>query len=133
MSSILLFNIIFILTFNKQHKFICRLPKYLCSKCLWYICTNNYINTPNTQPSLPYWMAITLPIGHLFLLVSSHNKTMYSTLKFLTILLHLWQTCKVAKTSFFHLLQNSFAKCCTCLHPVSYNICLLSGTLLGVV
>ena len=91
------------------------------------------ILTLQTQPSLPYWMAITLPIGHLFLLISSHNKTMYPTLKFLTFLFHLWQTCKVAKTSFFHLLQNSFAKCCTHLHSVSYNICLLSGTPLGVV
>ena len=47
------------------------------------------------KPSLPSWMAITLSIGYVFLLVSSRNKTMSSTLKFLTILFNLWQTCKV--------------------------------------
>ena len=47
------------------------------------------ILTLQTKPSLPSRMAITLSIGHLFLLVSSHNKTMSPTLKFLTILFHL--------------------------------------------
>ena len=41
---------------------------------------------------------------------------MSPTLKFLNILFHLWQTSNVAWTSFFHLLQNSFAQCCTHLY-----------------
>ena len=54
------------------------------------------ILTLRTKPLLPSWMAITLPIGHLFLLASSRNKTMSPVLRFLLILFHLWRTCKVA-------------------------------------
>ena len=49
LSSILLFNITLTLTFNKQHKFVCRSLKYTfagrSSICFWCICTNSYINT----------------------------------------------------------------------------------------
>ena len=63
-----------------------------------------------TKLSLSFWIDATQPIRHLFLLVSSRNKTMSPTVTFLAILLHLWQNCKVAYTSFFNLVKNSFAK-----------------------
>ena len=120
LSSILLFNVIFILTFNKQHKFICRLLKYSCPKCLWSICTNNYINI-ETKPSLPSWMAITLPISHLFLLVSSRNKTMSTSFsQFCSIYDELVRLLKLPSStcSKIHLLSIAHVS------TVSYNICL---------
>ena len=72
-------------------------------------------------------MAIPLPIGHLLLLVSSRNKTMSPILKFATIFFLYDGLPRLHKlpSSQFHLL--SVARAST----VSYNICPLSGTLLG--
>ena len=73
-------------------------------------------------------MAIPLPIGHLLLLVSSRNKTMSPILKFATIFSLYDGLPRLHKlpSSQFHLL--SVARAST----ISYNICPLSGTLLGV-
>ena len=54
------------------------------------------ILTLQTKPSLPSWMTITLTIGYLSIFGSSRNKTISQILKFLTILLNLCETCKIA-------------------------------------
>lgn len=60
-------------------------------------------------------MDFTLAMNHLLLFVSPGNKTIYPAMTFLTILLHLWRTCKVASTSFIQEVRNSFLLYNTCL------------------
>ena len=66
---------------------------FICTHVLKYsFVPTNELTFP-TKLTLSFWIDMTLPIGHFFLLVSSLNKAMFPTLKFLTILSHLWRTC----------------------------------------
>ena len=58
---------------------------------------------------------ITFAISHLFLVESScTNTTKSPTWKFRFGQFHFWRDCRVAKTSFFHKVQNSLHTCWTC-------------------
>ena len=70
--------------------------------------------TLRTKPSLSGYVSIIFPIGHLFLsTLASFSKTTspITALRFDDN--HFWRSCKVAKNSFLHLLQNSFEICWT--------------------
>ena len=76
----------------------------------------SFNSTERTRPSSPGKVLMIRAIGHCCLLTfGSFNKTTSSTAKFLLGLFHLFRIWRLCKYSFLNLVQNSFARCWTCL------------------
>ena len=67
-----------------------------------------------TNPFSSVFVATIFAIGQLFhSAAASLSRTISPTLQFLLMVFHFCQHWSVARTSFLHLLQNSFEMCCT--------------------
>ena len=69
--------------------------------------------TLHISPSLSGLSCDNFAIGYLFLIESSRINTTSPTWKFRFGQFHFWRDCRVAKTSFFHRVQNSLHTCWT--------------------